>query len=38
MAKVKDMIEDLIQEAHEVGAMDAYYGRPPRLRYCNCQF
>ena len=38
MAKVKNMIEDLIQEAHEVGAMDAYYGRPPRLRYGYGQF
>jgi len=38
MAKVKDMIEDLIQEAYEVGAMDAYYGRPARLRYGYGQF
>ena len=30
MARVKDMIEDLIQEAHEAGAIDAYYGRRPR--------
>jgi hypothetical protein len=38
MAKVKDMIEDLTQEAYEVGAMDAYYGRQPRLRYGYGQF
>lgn len=29
MAKVKDMMEDLEQEAFERGAIDAYYGRQP---------